>query len=65
MNGRLTVVLDEVGERSPTTVGRYAAALTHALATTAPSGFDVAAMSKDAPGAVYLPAVLRRPHTTR
>jgi MerR family redox-sensitive transcriptional activator SoxR len=27
--------------------------------------FDVAAMSKDAPGAVYLPAVLRRPHTTR
>lgn len=45
MNGRLTVVLDEVGERSPTTVGRYAAALAHALATTAPSGFDVAAMS--------------------
>ena len=27
--------------------------------------FDIAAMSKDAPGAVYLPAVLRRPHTTR
>ena len=27
--------------------------------------FDVAAMSKDAPGAAYLPAVLRRPHTTR
>src|SRR3954467_7163236 len=26
---------------------------------------DIAAMSKDAPGAVYLPAVLRRPHTTR
>ncbi len=27
--------------------------------------FDVAAMSRDAPGAAYLPAVLRRPHTTR
>ncbi len=45
MNGTLTVVLDEVGERSPTTVGRYAAALTHALATTAPTGFEIAAMT--------------------
>lgn len=45
MTGRLTVVLDEVGERSPTTVGRYSAALTHALTTTAPAGFDVAALS--------------------
>ncbi len=26
---------------------------------------DVAAMSEDAPGAAYLPAVLRRPHSTR
>ena len=43
--GVLTVVLDEVGERSPTPVGRYSAALTHALAMSAPSGFDVAALS--------------------
>ena len=31
MTGRLTVVLDEVAERSPTTVGRYAAALARGL----------------------------------
>ncbi|GAA1425489.1 glycosyltransferase family protein [Agrococcus citreus] len=45
MTGVLTVVLDEVGERSPTPVGRYSAALTHALTASAPSGFDVTALS--------------------
>ncbi|WP_072314221.1 glycosyltransferase [Agrococcus sp. Marseille-P2731] len=43
--GRLTVVLDEVAERSRTMVGRYAAELTRGLIATAPEGFGVAALS--------------------
>ncbi|WP_413318741.1 glycosyltransferase [Agrococcus sp. 1P02AA] len=44
-DGRLTVVLDEVAERSRTMVGRYAAELTRGLVATAPAGFGVAALS--------------------
>lgn len=43
--GRLTVVLDEVAERSRTVVGRYSAELTRGLIATAPEGFGVAALS--------------------
>ncbi|MBO1770690.1 glycosyltransferase [Agrococcus sp. TF02-05] len=45
MADRLTVVLDEVGERSPTVVGRYSSAMTAALIETAPEGMDVAAIA--------------------
>lgn len=43
--GRLTVVLDEVEERSRTMVGRYSAELTRGLIATAPEGFEVGALS--------------------
>lgn len=42
---RLTVVLDEVGERSSTMVGRYSTEMARALAATAPQGFAVAGLS--------------------
>lgn len=42
---RLTVVLDEVAERSRTMVGRYSAELSRGLIATAPEGFGVAALS--------------------
>ena len=44
-DARLTVVLDEVGERSETPVGRYGAAVAAALAATAPEGFAVAGLA--------------------
>ncbi len=43
--GRLTVVLDEVAERSRTMVGRYSAEMARALVATAPEGFEVAGIS--------------------
>lgn len=45
LDSRLTVVLDEVGERSPTRVGRYAAEVARSLAATAPEGFRVEALA--------------------
>ncbi|MCH1882323.1 glycosyltransferase [Agrococcus sp. ARC_14] len=45
MNDRLTVVLDEVAERSRTMVGRYSAELTRGLVETAPEGFEIGALS--------------------
>ncbi|WP_026373600.1 glycosyltransferase [Agrococcus lahaulensis] len=45
MSDGLTVVLDEVGERHPTMVGRYSAELTRGLIATAPDGFGVTAIS--------------------
>lgn len=42
---RLTVVLDEVGERSTTSVGRYSAEMARALVATAPEGLEVGALS--------------------
>ena len=45
MSDRLTVVLEEVGERVPTMVGRYSTQMARALVTTAPDGFEVAALS--------------------
>ncbi|WP_306232635.1 glycosyltransferase [Agrococcus beijingensis] len=48
MSSRLTVVLDEVGERSSTMVGRYSTEMARALAATAPAGFDVLGLSAKA-----------------
>ncbi|GEK80744.1 glycosyltransferase family protein [Agrococcus baldri] len=45
MTGRLTVVLDEVAERSTTMVGRYSAEMARALSAAAPEGFEVAGLS--------------------
>lgn len=45
MTGRLTVVLDEVGERSTTMVGRYGAEIARALVATTPEGFEVAGLA--------------------
>ncbi len=45
MSARLTVVLDEVGERSTTMVGRSGAELAAALVRTAPEGVEVAGLS--------------------
>lgn len=42
---RLTVVLDEVAERSTTMVGRYSAEMARALSATAPEGFEVGGLS--------------------
>lgn len=45
MTGRLTVVLDEVAERSTTMVGRYSVEMARALSATAPEGFEVGGLS--------------------
>lgn len=39
------MVLDEVGERASTMVGRYSAEMSQALAVTAPEGFEVSGLS--------------------
>lgn len=45
MTTRLTVVLDEVGDRTPTMVGRYSTEMARALTATAPTGVEVAAIA--------------------
>ncbi|MCR8671019.1 glycosyltransferase [Agrococcus sp. HG114] len=45
MTDRLTVVLDEVGERAPTMVGRYSTEMARGLIATAPEGFGVVGIS--------------------
>lgn len=50
--GRLTVVLDEIAQRSTTMVGRYSSEITRALITTAPEGFQVGGLSPKIPDAL-------------
>jgi len=49
----LRVVLDEVGSRTPSGIGRYALELTRALIETAARGIDVAGIVASSPGEEY------------